>query len=64
MLAQELARTTDTTRLAPEEFSAVASLMAEEEAPISDAPLYSPEDAGGGLLVLGLLLSPKPPKDR
>jgi hypothetical protein len=64
MLTHALARTTDTATVAPEEFFAVTSLMAEEEAPLSDAPLYSPEDIGGGLLVLGLLLSPKPPKGR
>jgi hypothetical protein len=62
MLTHELARTTPT--LAPEEFSALTSLMAEEEAPLSDAPLYTPEDGGIGVLLLGLLLSPKPPKDR
>ncbi|QMU76991.1 hypothetical protein GXW83_16050 [Streptacidiphilus sp. PB12-B1b] len=64
MLTHELARTRGTTQLAPAEFSAVTSLMSEEEAPISDAPLYTPEDAGVGILLLGLLLSPKPPKDR
>ncbi|QMU69549.1 hypothetical protein [Streptacidiphilus sp. P02-A3a] len=62
MLTHELTRTA--TRVAPEDLSALTTLMAEEEAPLSDAPLYSPEDFGGGLLVLGLLLSPKPPKDR
>jgi hypothetical protein len=64
MLTHELARTSGPTRLAPAEFSAVTSLMSEEEAPVSDAPLYTPEDGGAGLLLLGLLLSPKPPKDR
>lgn len=63
MLTQELARTR-ASRVAPAEFSAVTSLMSEEEAPLSDAPLYTPEDAGAGILALGLLLSPKPPKDR
>ncbi|MBC3841283.1 hypothetical protein GXW82_16170 [Streptacidiphilus sp. 4-A2] len=62
MLAHELARTTDTVQLAPEDFSAVVSLMAEEEAPVSDAPLYTPE--AGGVLLLLALLSPKTPKDR
>jgi hypothetical protein len=42
----------------------VATLMIEEETTISDAPLYAPEDFGAGLLLLGLLLSPKPPKER
>ncbi|MFI7386643.1 hypothetical protein [Streptomyces sp. NPDC049813] len=42
-------------------------LMAPAEAPVSDAPIPSLEDAGGGagalLLGLGLLLSPKEPKE-
>ncbi|WP_285737229.1 hypothetical protein [Kitasatospora phosalacinea] len=42
----------------------MASLMLEDEAVVSDAPTYSPEAVGGGLLVLGLLLSPKPPKEK
>jgi hypothetical protein len=61
MLTHEMTRA---TQAAPEQFAALTSLMAEEEAPLSDAPLYSPEDGGIGVLLLGLLLSPKPPKDR
>ncbi|MEU3498375.1 hypothetical protein [Kitasatospora cineracea] len=45
------------------EAAALASLMVEDEAAVSDAPTYSPEAVGAGLLVLGLLLSPKPPKE-
>ncbi|MEU0939182.1 MULTISPECIES: hypothetical protein [unclassified Embleya] len=48
----------------PTQAGTVATLMIEEETTISDAPLFAPEDFGGGLLVLGLLLSPKPPKER
>ncbi|MFC1411897.1 hypothetical protein ACEZDG_21775 [Streptacidiphilus sp. N1-1] len=50
--------------MTPAEHSAMTALMVETEAPVSDAPLYAPEDIGGGLLLLGLLLSPKPPKGR
>ncbi|MFE3199427.1 hypothetical protein ACWGR4_05000 [Embleya sp. NPDC055664] len=42
----------------------VATLMIEEETTISDAPLFVPEDFGVGVLLAGLLLSPKPPKER
>jgi hypothetical protein len=48
----------------PTQAGTVAALMIEEETTISDAPLYAPEDWGAGLLALGLLLSPKTPKDR
>lgn len=45
------------------ETTAVTSLMAEPEAAISDAPVFSPQ-AAGALLAL-LLLSPKTePKDK
>lgn len=47
------------------ETAAVAALMAEPEAAISDAPVASPRAAGGLLLALGLLLSPRTdPKDK
>lgn len=62
MLTQELLHTVAETRVTPAEAGAVTALMTESEAPISDAPLYAPEDVGVGLLLLGLLLSPKPPK--
>ncbi|MFC1415480.1 hypothetical protein [Streptacidiphilus cavernicola] len=64
MLTQELLHTGEATLATPAERSAMTALMVETEAPVSDAPLYAPEDVGGGLLLLGLLLSPKPPKDR
>ncbi|MEU6394622.1 hypothetical protein [Streptomyces sp. NPDC046939] len=47
----------------------VEGLMVPSEAPVSDAPIPSVEDAAGGsgggalLLGLGLLLSPKEPKE-
>ncbi|WP_231608064.1 hypothetical protein [Streptacidiphilus albus] len=63
MLTQELTRPIRSTST-PAELSALATLMVEEEATVSDAPLYTPEDAGVGILALGLLLSPKPPKNR
>jgi hypothetical protein len=40
---------------------ALGVAMTEPEAPQSDAPVYSPEAAGA--LLLGLLLSPKEPKE-
>jgi hypothetical protein len=40
---------------------ALHSLMTETEAPISDAPTYSPQ--GSGFLLLLLLLSPKQPTE-
>ncbi|MEU4746212.1 hypothetical protein AB0G02_37925 [Actinosynnema sp. NPDC023658] len=51
----------------PDRQVALGTLMAEPEAIISDAPLYSPQSAG--LLLLGLLLLlspgvPEEPKDR
>ncbi|MGW1072456.1 hypothetical protein [Streptomyces sp. NPDC002537] len=56
MLAQE-------TRLiaTPTEAVAIADLMVEPEATVSDAPLPAPE--AGGFLLLGLLLSPKEPRE-
>ncbi|MFJ9517430.1 hypothetical protein ACIRPK_04030 [Kitasatospora sp. NPDC101801] len=44
------------------ERAALAGLLAEGEATVSAAPVHRPEAAG--LLLLLLLLSPKPPKDR
>lgn len=40
---------------------ALGAAMTEPEAPLSDAPVYAPEAAG--TLLLGLLLSPKEPKE-
>ncbi|MDT0442600.1 MULTISPECIES: hypothetical protein [unclassified Streptomyces] len=45
----------------PTEEAAVHALMVEQEAPLSDAPLYSPEAVG--VLLLLLLLSPKTPSE-
>ena len=64
MLTQETIHPVEGTYVTPAEYSAMTALMVETEAPVSDAPLYAPEDIGGGLLLLGLLLSPKPPKGR
>ncbi|MFI0241148.1 hypothetical protein [Streptomyces sp. NPDC016845] len=41
----------------------VEGLMVPSEAPVSDAPVPGPEDGGTGALLLGLLLSPKEPKE-
>ncbi|AGJ58311.1 hypothetical protein ACFWFI_28905 [Streptomyces sp. NPDC060209] len=45
----------------PAQTTTLSALMAEPEAAVSDAPLYTPE-AAGFLLAL-LLLSPKEPKE-
>ncbi|MEU6114313.1 hypothetical protein ABZ840_07175 [Streptomyces sp. NPDC047117] len=60
--AEMLSQTVRTTGLTldGETLEAVA---AQPEAPLSDAPVPSPEGGGIGLLLLGLLLSPKEPKD-
>lgn len=42
------------------ELAAVADLMTQSEAPISDAPQYSPPAA----VAFALVLSPKPPKEK
>ncbi|GAA2111580.1 hypothetical protein GCM10009759_53720 [Kitasatospora saccharophila] len=64
MLTQFRTETAPPSRTATStEAAALASLMVEDEAAVSDAPTYSPEAVGAGLLVLGLLLSPKPPKE-
>ncbi|WKK26798.1 hypothetical protein QZH56_15105 [Streptomyces olivoreticuli] len=56
MLAQE-------TRLiaTPTEAAVIGDLMVEPEATVSDAPLPAPEAAG--FLLLGLLISPKQPRE-
>lgn len=47
------------------EKATVASLMAEPEAPISDAPIAAPEANGLLLLALATVLGPKTePKDK
>ncbi|MYS83638.1 hypothetical protein [Embleya scabrispora] len=61
MLTQDIRQSAPVT---PTQAGTVATLMIEEETTISDAPLFVPEDIGAGLLLLGLLLSPKPPKER
>ncbi|OPC84523.1 hypothetical protein B4N89_29575 [Embleya scabrispora] len=59
MLTQHVRQST------PVHAGTVATLMIEQETTISDAPLFVPEDFGSvGLLLAGLLLSPKPPKER
>jgi len=59
MLAETVLSTATTTEL-----GVVKALMTEDESAYSDAPLYCPE-AGGGLLLLGLLLiSPSEPKEK
>ncbi|MER8098809.1 hypothetical protein [Kitasatospora sp. NPDC094016] len=57
--AHETTTTPTSTRV---ETDTLASLMVEDEAVVSDAPTYSPEALG--LLLLALLLSPKPPKEK
>ncbi|WP_406278419.1 hypothetical protein [Embleya sp. NBC_00896] len=64
MLTQPIRQPAQRSPITPNQAGTVATLMIEEETTISDAPLYTPEDIGGGLLLLGLLLSPKPPKER
>ncbi|MBH5335372.1 hypothetical protein IHE55_11425 [Streptomyces pactum] len=56
-----LAQKTTPLIVHPTEEAAVRSLVAEPEAPLSDAPLPAPESKG--LLLLGLLLSPKTPTE-
>ncbi|GAA1166424.1 hypothetical protein F4556_001283 [Kitasatospora gansuensis] len=46
----------------PAERAVLAGLLTEGEAAVSAAPVHQPEAIG--LLLLLLLLSPKPPKDR
>jgi hypothetical protein len=62
MLTRETTEVIGTSMASPEELETVTALMAEEESAISDAPIYRPEAAGA--LLLGLLLSPKEPKER
>ncbi|MFJ3217160.1 hypothetical protein ACIPLC_14710 [Kitasatospora sp. NPDC086801] len=63
MLTHHQTHTTVATPTATRaETETLASLMVEDEAVVSDAPTYSPEAAG--LLLLALLLSPKPPREK
>ncbi|MFD7578601.1 hypothetical protein [Kitasatospora sp. NPDC059817] len=55
-------QTTTTPTATRAEADTLASLMVEDEAVVSDAPTHSPEALG--LLLLALLLSPKPPKEK
>jgi hypothetical protein len=48
---------------APEDQAVLSALMAEPEAVLSDAPLYTPQAAGALLLGLLLILSPATPKE-
>lgn len=56
-----LAQTTTALLADPTEKATARSLMVEQEAPLSDAPLYSPEAVG--VLLLLLLLSPTSPRE-
>ncbi|MFH9425321.1 hypothetical protein [Streptomyces sp. NPDC017529] len=59
-----LAQTLQTTGLTLDK-EALGWVAAQPEAPLSDAPVPSPEAVAGGagVLLLGLLLSPKEPKE-
>ncbi|HZG05698.1 MAG TPA: hypothetical protein VE546_19335 [Streptomyces sp.] len=46
----------------PAERLAVTDLMAEREAPVSDAPVWAPEALG--LLLALVLLAPKEPREK
>ncbi len=58
MLAQHTASLLAT----PTDQAAVGHLMTEPEAPLSDAPMYTPQAAG--VLLLLVLLSPNEPRDK
>ncbi len=45
------------------ELSAVTDLLGESEAPLSDAPVFSPQAAGAALLLGLALASPKEPQE-
>ncbi|MCX4744016.1 hypothetical protein OG455_00555 [Kitasatospora sp. NBC_01287] len=62
MAIQEMARPAVTHRASERERLAATALMAEPETVVSDPPLFSPQAVGA--LLLGLLLSPKTPKER
>ncbi|MEV7599566.1 hypothetical protein AB0O91_19515 [Kitasatospora sp. NPDC089797] len=64
MLTQFRIETASPSRSATAEADVLASLMVEDEAVVSDAPTYLPECIGTGALLLGLALSPKPPKEK
>ncbi|KOT54158.1 hypothetical protein ADK43_27810 [Streptomyces rimosus subsp. rimosus] len=57
-----LAHTVRTTGLTLDR-EALGWVTAQPEAPLSDAPLPAPEGAAWGVLLLGLLISPKEPKE-
>ncbi|MFH8409161.1 hypothetical protein ACH4FX_30880 [Streptomyces sp. NPDC018019] len=59
-----LAQTLQTTGLTLDE-ETLGWVATQPEAPLSDAPIPIPEAAAGGVgvLLLGLLLSPKEPKE-
>ena len=56
-------RTAVRTTATSQQQSALGTLMAEPEAPLSDAPLHTPSAAGALLLGLLLALSPAAPKE-
>ncbi|MEU3460911.1 hypothetical protein ABZ721_13260 [Streptomyces sp. NPDC006733] len=57
-----LAQTLHSSIKAPDPV-ALGFAMVEPETAVSDAPVYSPQAGGAGLLLLGLLLSPSLPKE-
>ncbi|MER5253018.1 MULTISPECIES: hypothetical protein [unclassified Streptomyces] len=57
-----LAQTVHSPLLSPDPV-ALGAAMVEPETAVSDAPVYSPQAGGAGLLLLGLLLSPSQPKE-
>ncbi|MCM2420999.1 hypothetical protein [Streptomyces sp. RKAG293] len=57
-----LAQTLHSPVVAPDP-TALGLAMMEPETALSDAPVYSPQAIGGGILLLGLLLSPSQPKE-
>lgn len=57
-----LAQTLQTTGLTLDK-EALGWVAAQPEAPLSDAPVPAPYGGGWGVLLLGLLLSPKEPKE-
>ncbi|MEC4016204.1 hypothetical protein [Streptomyces sp. H27-D2] len=58
-----LAQSFQSPVIAPDR-AALGAAMVEPETSLSDAPVNSPQAWGVGFLLLGLLLSPKEPKDK
>ncbi|MFJ1705942.1 hypothetical protein [Kitasatospora sp. NPDC088346] len=64
MATQEVLRSSVTHRATAQERLAATALMTEHETAVSDPPVFCPQALGAGVLLLGLLLSPKVPKER